>query len=634
MRSGLTRRELLGAFAAAPAVGAASGRARARSSAATAAQTGEEWAEFAFDAANTGYNPDGTPAVDDVGGRWRARTGGRLTVQPAVAGGVVYAPSQDGRVYAFDAAGGTALDGWPVDLGSPVGSAPAVVDGTLYVGDDDGRLHAIDATSGETQWRFGTGGRVETPPVVVEGTVYVSSTGGGVYAVEADQGADGVTERWSFETDDQRTMNTGPAVATVDTGDGPERLVYVGTDSSNERNGAVFAINEGDQEWAFPALGPVTSTPAVADGWVYVCSGVEGDPTQGRLYRINAGSGEIQGELDTGGQVVGSPAVTEETVYVGSRGSELYAFDVESGTEQWTFRTNRPIVASPAVVDGTVYVLDRSETAYALDTDGRRRWSYDTGGSQFAAPAVADGTVYVPSVDSTEESTLYALGEGGEIPSGGGGDSGSDDTDVPGSVIESDGPESDFAFLIVPAIAGGFVTLVAGVGYAIIRSGLPEKFAVDEAPVERLYDDEDEDAEKPEEAEADRHQSPVWDLVVGDVITRADDTEKAATQNVIVSKYVDRDTLDSPVVAYEIESARDEPVRLQLSEPLVDDAADGLADQPLNEGWRIEESGVVFETAVGPGETIRTMIGRQDCPTDRAEELGGKPTVSIESDDT
>jgi len=627
MRSGLTRRELLGAFAAAPAVGAASGRARARSSAATAAQTGEEWSEFAFDAANTGHNPDGTPAVEDIGGRWRARTGGRLTVQPAVAGGVVYAASQDGRVYAFDAASGAELDGWPVDLGSASGSAPAVVDGVVYVGDDDGRLHAIDATSGETQWRFGTGGRLETPPVVVDGTVYVSSTGGGVYAVEGDP--DGVTEQWSFETDDQRTMNTGPAVATVDTGDGPQRIVYVGTDSSSERNGAVLALDEGEQEWAFPALGPVASTPAVADGWVYVCSGVEGDPTQGRLYRLDAGSGEIQGELETGGQVVGSPAVTEETVYVGSRGSELYAFDIETGTERWRFRTNRPIVASPAVVDGTVYVLDRSETAYALDTDGQRRWSYDTGGSQFAAPAVANGTVYVPSVDSTEESTLYALGEGGEIPSGRGGDGGSEDSDVPGSVIESEGPESDFAFLLVPAIAGGFVTLVAGVGYAIIRSGLPEKFAVDEAPIERLYDDDEgEDAEE----EEDRHQSPVWDLVVGDVITRADDKEKAATQNVIVSKYVDRDTLDSPVVAYEIESARDEPVRLRLSEPLVDDAADGLADQPLNEGWRIDERSVIFEADVGPGETIRTMIGRQDCPTDRAGELGGKPTVSIGSD--
>lgn len=625
MRTGSTRREFLGAVATAPAVGALSGRASSES--AGVIQTGDEWPEFGYDAANTGHNPGGTGPVEEIGGLWRSQLDGRATAQPAVADGVVYLASQDGRVYAFDTESGESRAGWPVELDGPTGCPPAVVDGTLYVGDSTGTIHAIDTESGETAWRFGTEGTAETAPTVVDGTVYVTSSDG-VYAIEPAGAAGEVAAQWSYTLpdDDNRTITTAPAVATIDTETGTEQFVYVGLDSSSEENGAIIALNGGERAWVVAARGPVLSAPAVADGWVYAGGGVEGNPQEGALYKIDAASGDPQGErpVSTPGWVVSSPTVTAETVYVGTRSGQLVAFDTATGAQKWSFDTGLRISSSPAVVDGTVYVTSESSFAYAVDPDGEEVWSFQTSSSQLASPAVANGVVYVPSVDSTEQSTLYALGEGGEIESGAPlGDDGTEEVD--GSVIENDDPQSDYAFLVVPAAVGGFFTLIAAVGYAIIRSGVPERFEVDEAPVERLYDDEEEIP-----GNSGRSQSAVWSAVVGDVISRAEQSEKAATENVIVTNYIDN-TLDSPVVAYEIESARDEPARVTVTAPFVDEErAETLGDQPLNEGWTIGEETLRFETVLGAGETVKTMVGRQDCPDDRTDELLTKPDVSVE----
>jgi outer membrane protein assembly factor BamB len=65
---------------------------------------------------------------------------------PAVANGVVYVGSDDGRLYAFGAGGcgaATCAPLWSYATGSAVRSSPAVANGMVYVGSDDGRLYAF-----------------------------------------------------------------------------------------------------------------------------------------------------------------------------------------------------------------------------------------------------------------------------------------------------------------------------------------------------------------------------------------------------------------------------------------------------------------------------------------------------------
>lgn len=77
---------------------------------------------------------------------WSATGGtGSISDQPAVAGGVVFTGWGDGSVHAFTAAGcgvATCSPVWSVSTGSAISGAPAVSNGQLYVGTQDGRVIA------------------------------------------------------------------------------------------------------------------------------------------------------------------------------------------------------------------------------------------------------------------------------------------------------------------------------------------------------------------------------------------------------------------------------------------------------------------------------------------------------------
>jgi outer membrane protein assembly factor BamB len=64
-----------------------------------------------------------------------------------VAKGVVFVGSNDGNVYALNAATGTQL--WSFTTGGSVGSSPAVANGAVYVGSNDGNLYAFDLAGGQ-----------------------------------------------------------------------------------------------------------------------------------------------------------------------------------------------------------------------------------------------------------------------------------------------------------------------------------------------------------------------------------------------------------------------------------------------------------------------------------------------------
>ncbi|PNV31908.1 hypothetical protein C1708_05930 [Streptomyces sp. DH-12] len=193
---------------------------------------------------------------------WKFNTREFVQSSPAVAGGVVYVGSGDGKLYAVDAATGEehwsfATGEW--DASSPsdsaVKSSPAVADGVVYVGSQNKKLYAVDAATGKKRWSFATGGEVYSSPAVAGGVVYVGSRDEKLYAVDAATG----DERWSFATGDR--VDSSPTVT--------KGVVYVG--SSNDKLYAVDAAT-GDERWSFATDFHVESSPTVADGVVYIGS--------------------------------------------------------------------------------------------------------------------------------------------------------------------------------------------------------------------------------------------------------------------------------------------------------------------------------------------------------------------------
>jgi outer membrane protein assembly factor BamB len=177
-------------------------------------------------------------------------------------------------------------------------------------------------------------------------------------------------------------------------------------------------------KWQFHTGGQILSSPAVADGALYVGS------SDHFLYALDLTSGTQKWKFQTEGRITSSPAVSAGIVYFGSYDSNFYAVDVATGQLKWKFQTagerrfsashlhgSEPAteimpdpfdfyLSSPAVWNGAVYFGSGDTNIYALDAlSGTLKWKFKTGDVVHASPAIADGTLYVGSWDSH----FYAL---------------------------------------------------------------------------------------------------------------------------------------------------------------------------------------------------------------------------------
>ncbi len=138
----------------------------------------------------------------------------------------------------------------------------------------------------------------------------------------------------------------------------------------------------------------------------------------------------IKWAFDTGGPIVGSPAIADGVVYIASLSSYLYALDEQGGQEKWKFKSRMPIASSPAVADGLLYFVSSTGALAAIDTTtGQPRWvfageyerkfeakglhGYPNAGQVIpdawdmftSSPAVANGKVYF----GTGDGNVYAV---------------------------------------------------------------------------------------------------------------------------------------------------------------------------------------------------------------------------------
>jgi outer membrane protein assembly factor BamB len=96
---------------------------------------------------------------------------------------------------------------------------------------------------------------------------------------------------------------------------------------------------------------------------------------------------KVRWQFQTKGQVLSSPAVAGDTIYIGSSDHKLYALDRTTGAKKWEFKTESRITSSPAVNAGIVYFGSFDGNFYAVDAaTGKEKWKFATPGERrFAA---------------------------------------------------------------------------------------------------------------------------------------------------------------------------------------------------------------------------------------------------------
>jgi len=260
-----------------------------------------------------------------------------------------YDPARTGAIDGVSGPRSVPGEQWSTEMG-PVWGSPVVADGTLFVGSYDSKLHALDAITGERLWEYEIGATTDATPAVYDGTVYIGAFDRTIHAVDAETG-DGI---WRLETG-----------------------------------------------------GYIRSSPTVVDDTLYIggncrileCASQHELPEQehGDVFALDPDTGAVQWHYEPEKDVISSPAVVGDTLYVGSRNGVVHALDAADGEPEWTYETARLLVSTPAVSNGSVFIGDWGGNVYGIDaTTGEERWVVSTDAQYISgSPAVRDGTVYI-----------------------------------------------------------------------------------------------------------------------------------------------------------------------------------------------------------------------------------------------
>ena len=264
--------------------------------------------------------------------------------------------------------------------GTPGSSSPAIgADGIIYAGSRAGTLAAINPT-GTAKWYATTcaacpgdqslGALVSSPAVHQfnnQTSVVIGSLSGRVYVFQ-DTGTQGTcTACFAPNLTAESTPATAafissPTFTTTVVGDIDAILIGARIESSAGLAGKFYAINrDGSLRWEFPsrggpAIGPITSSPAIGLGNTLYFTAPDFDASDGRgsLYALTTAGRVRWHALIRGAGAVNflltSSPVTGTYIYIATASGEIFSFNPADGSPRWAPKdVGDPFIASLAL---------------------------------------------------------------------------------------------------------------------------------------------------------------------------------------------------------------------------------------------------------------------------------------------
>ncbi len=227
---------------------------------------------------------------------------------PLVVGDTLYAPNNNGTLYALKLATGQLA--WSLPLGRYLWSAPTTDGKLIYIASLDHFLYAVDPATQKLVWKVDLGGPVPgTPTISADGkTLYVGSFARKLYSIDAAAGKIG----WSTSLQDW--VWGAPALM----GDS----LYAADISGNLYS---LAVNDGKNSWAdLKPDGPITGNPiAIQDGVVVATE-------SGFIYAYKPDGSTLWPPVNLGGKIYTSPVLAGDRILVAPMGAEYWLYAVNS----------------------------------------------------------------------------------------------------------------------------------------------------------------------------------------------------------------------------------------------------------------------------------------------------------------
>lgn len=341
----------------------------------------DNWPVFRGDTLQQGTSTTKLP--EKLRELWKFKTGDAIEGTPAIFDEVVYIGSYDGNLYAIDL--NTGKEKWRYKA-APITAPVGYHDGRVYVGDDDGIFHCIDAKVGKKIWTwearaeitsgaafadkkvlFGTGaeslqclsldgkklwtftvegGPVKATPSIVGNRTFVAGCDSALHIIDINNGK----EITAVELEGQ----VG-ATAAID-----GNLLYVGTMTDQ-----VLAIDwdKGKIKWTFrPQRGrqPFFASVALTKDRVYAgCR-------NRRFYSLDRESGKEVWNFLTRDRIESSPVVVGSHFYGASMDGNLYVLSTDKGALVQKIELDSAALGSPAVSNRRLLIGTEKGTIYCF----------------------------------------------------------------------------------------------------------------------------------------------------------------------------------------------------------------------------------------------------------------------------
>jgi outer membrane protein assembly factor BamB len=192
---------------------------------------------------------------------WRQTISDYIEGSAAVSNGLVFfgiGALSNAVVVALNETTGKSAWNYNTAVATTITTAPATAYGNVYIGLDSTRFLTLKQATGSFVWSFNTPSASNaTTPAIYNGAVYFGTGRGIVYARNATTGV----QIWSYTTPTGGAVASSPALAL-----GSKALFF----GSNDRY--LYALNmvTGAFLWSKLTGGQVSSSPAVADGRVFI----------------------------------------------------------------------------------------------------------------------------------------------------------------------------------------------------------------------------------------------------------------------------------------------------------------------------------------------------------------------------
>lgn len=296
---------------------------------------------------------------------------------------------------------------WTFETSEPLGSTPAVKGGKVYLTTLDKRVVALDEATGELIWEYASVAPIDSSPAVAGDLVIYGARDRRVMALDADTGK----LRWEFVA--ESNPNYGSPIVR-------DGIVYIGSGDSH-----IYALDAltGKEQWRFATRGWITNTPALSEDILAVSS------LDGRVTMYDTDTGKRRFSFrGFSRDVVGSPIIVGESIYVPYRNGLLYSIDLNAEEAlfasrlyrlkvqlyvwdmigspglprgvQWATSLRGTLLTTPTTDGDNIFLTSQEGKVYAVDgTNGTRLWTHDLKVPRLSAPTLVDGVLLVGDQD-------------------------------------------------------------------------------------------------------------------------------------------------------------------------------------------------------------------------------------------